>query len=195
MLADEFNCDVSGIDMSHEFIRTATELSRIIKLNGRIKFVQGDALELPYDDQSFDVVWTQHVQMNIEDKEKFYSEIHRVLKTGGSLVYYDIFKKNKELITYPVPWANDASLSFLGTISNMESILKSLEFSQTQTSYHTLKAIEFLRNSFERSKKKGPPNLGLNVLMGTSTMEKLSNVMRGLQENKIELQSGIYIKK
>ena len=32
MLADEFNCKVSGIDMSHEYIRTARKLSEIIKL-------------------------------------------------------------------------------------------------------------------------------------------------------------------
>ncbi len=66
MLADEFNCNVSGIDMSHEFIRTAQKLSELVELNGTIEFVQGDALDLPFQDGSFDVVWTQHVQMNIE---------------------------------------------------------------------------------------------------------------------------------
>lgn len=68
MLADEFNCNVYGIDMSHEFIRTANKLSEIIQLNGKTDFVQGDALNLPYKDGTFDVVWTQHVQMNIEEK-------------------------------------------------------------------------------------------------------------------------------
>jgi len=95
-LADEFNCKVHGIDMSHEFIRTAQELTRLVNLDNQTEFVQGDALALPYKDASFDVVWTQHVQMNIENKNQFYSEVKRVLKTGGTFIYYDIFKKNNE---------------------------------------------------------------------------------------------------
>ncbi len=194
MLADEYNCHVSGIDMSHEFIRTAQKLSELVKINGTTDFVQGDALDLPYDNGSFDVVWTQHVQMNIENKKKFYSEINRVLKCGGSLIYYDIFKKNKEDVNYPVPWADDKSVSFLGTISKMENILKELGFSKTQTTDQSEMAIAFFNDAFEKMKIHGPPKLGLNVLMGVSTKEKLGNVLKGLEENKIELQSGIYKK-
>jgi len=194
MIADEFNCDVSGIDMSHEFIRTAQRLSQITKLNGTTEFVQGDALHLPYEDASFDVVWTQHVQMNIEDKERFYAEISRVLKSGGSLIYYDIFKKEKGEVNYPVPWANNKSVSFLGTSPNMNIILYELGFSKTKTTDETEKAKIFLGNLFEKIKKHGPPKLGLNVLMGASTKEKLGNILTGLNEDQIELQSGIYTK-
>lgn len=194
MLADEFNCRVSGIDMSHEYIGTAQKLSEIVKLNGNTEFVQGDALDLPYEDESFDVVWTQHVQMNIEDKAKFYSEINRVLKDSGSLIYYDIFKKVNEDVNYPVPWANDKSVSFLGTIENMDRILEDLGLRKEQTTDQTAEAVGFLSNLFEKMKINGSPKLGLNVLMGASTNEKLGNVLIGLEENKIELQSGIYMK-
>ena len=194
MLADEFNCNVSGVDMSHEFIRTAQKLSELIKLNGKTEFVQGDALNLPYEDGSFDVVWTQHVQMNIEDKVRFYSEINRVLKNNGSLIYYDIFKKNNKDVSYPVPWANNASVSFLQTIANMDLILNNLGLSKTKTTCQTEGAITFLHDLFKKIETNGPPKLGLNVLMGVSTKEKLGNVQEGLEENKIELQSGIYMK-
>ena len=85
MLAEEFNCTATGIDLSNEYIRTATGLSKLVKLDDKTTFIQGDATELPFDDNVFDVVWTQHVQMNIPDKIKFYSEIFRVLKPGGTL--------------------------------------------------------------------------------------------------------------
>ena len=124
MLADEFNCDVSGVDMSREFIRTAKKLSDLIQHNGKTEFTQGDALNLPYKDGSYDVVWTQHVQMNIEEKLKFYSEISRVLNSKGTLIYYDIFKTDKGEITYPVPWANNKSVSHLGTISKYGNYFK-----------------------------------------------------------------------
>ena len=102
MLADTYNCLTTGIDLSNEYIRTAQKLSQLVKLESKTSFVQGDATSLPFDDQSFDVVWTQHVQMNVPDKQKFYSEVKRVLKTGGFFLYYDILKNNDESVSYPM---------------------------------------------------------------------------------------------
>ncbi len=194
MLADEFDCNVYGIDMSEEYIRTAKKLSELVRLDEKTNFVKGNALELPYENRFFDVVWTQHVQMNVEDKNKFYAEISRVLKDDGILVYYDIFKINNKDLIYPVPWANDPSVSFLGTTSNMDNILKKLGFANNQKTNQSDKAIEFLKNLFEKIKKNGPPKLGLNVLMGTSTKEKLGNILTGIEDGAIELQSGVYKK-
>ncbi len=194
MLADEFNSKVTGIDISHEFIRTAQKLSELVGLRNKTEFIQGDALDLPFDNESFDVVWTQHVQMNINDKTRFYSEIKRVLTDKGILIYYDIFKKDKEDVDYPVPWADYPSVSFLNTITVMDKILKDLGFTKMQTTDQTYKAIQFLKSLFEKIKKDGPPKLGLNVLMGDSTKVKLGNILKGLEENKIVLQSGIYQK-
>ncbi len=194
MLADEFNCIPTGIDINHEYIRTARKLSELVGLEDTTSFIQGDALDLPFENGSFDVVWTQHVQMNINDKVEFYSEINRVLTEKGIIIYYDIFRKAKADVDYPVPWANDASVSFLDTITNMEEILEDLGFISLHTNNQTDKAIQFLNNLFENFKANGSPKLGLNVLMGDSTRLKLNNILKGLEENKIILQSGIYKK-
>ncbi len=194
MLADDFNCKVTGIDLSHEFIRTASALSQLVGLQDKTEFVQASALDLPLEDASFDVVWTQHVQMNIKNKSKFYSEIDRVLSTKGTFVYYDIFRKNGEDVDYPVPWADDASLSFLDTPANMQCILRELGFRKIQSTDQTYEGSQFLMGLFENLRKNGPPKIGLNVLMGASTKEKLVNILKGLDEEKILLQSGIYKK-
>lgn len=65
MLADEFNFQVTGIDLSETFIRTAIALTELVGLSDRITYLQGDATNLPFADQSFDLTWTQHVQMNV----------------------------------------------------------------------------------------------------------------------------------
>ena len=72
MLADEFNCQTTGIDLSEVYVNTATQLSKLVGFESKTQFVQGDATQLPFPDGSFEVVWTQHVQMNIENKKKFY---------------------------------------------------------------------------------------------------------------------------
>jgi len=194
MLADEFNCEVTGIDMSHEFILTARKLTTLVGLNDKTEFIQGDALELPFENGSFDAVWTQHVQMNISDKGRFYSEIARVLSDKGIFIYYDIFRKSKDDLDYPVPWANDPSISFLGSILNMDTILNNLGFKKVLATDQTENALTFFSAMFERSNKNGRQKLGLDVFMGDSSPEKFGNLLKGLKENKIVLQSGIYKK-
>jgi len=195
MLAEKYNCRVTGIDLSHEYIRTAQGLSKLVGLQDKTDYIQTNALELPFESGSFDVVWTQHVQMNIQHKLKFYSEIERVLNDSGALIYYDIFRKGSGDIHYPVPWADEPSVSFLNTTENMNDILERLCFKNLLTTDQTYKGILFLQGLFEKIKKYGPPKLGLNVLMGGSTKEKLGNILKGLEDGQIILQSGIYVKR
>ncbi len=195
MLADEYNCQVTGIDLSHEYIRTAKGLSALVGLQNKTDYIRSNALELPFDNGSFDVVWTQHVQMNVRHKLKFYSEIERVLTEQGTFIYYDIFRTDIGEVNFPVPWADYASASFLGTSSNMDDILERLCFKNLLTSDETHKGILFLQDLFKKVKMNGVPKLGLNVLMGSSTKEKLMNILLGLKEDQIVLQSGIYKKR
>ena len=62
---------------------------------GRVGVHQGSALDLPFSDDTFDVVWMQNVGMNIADKRKLYGEIYRVLKTSGQVI-----------LTTPAAWSD-----------------------------------------------------------------------------------------
>lgn len=194
MLADEFECAVTGIDLSHEFIITAQKLSALLGLTKKTSFLQADALNLPFADASFEVVWTQHVQMNIADKTKFYSEISRVLNDGGTFLYYDIFKQGNKEVSYPMPWAGTAGISFLEQATNIENILSGLGLIKEEITDQTEKGIVFFENLLKKSSLAGPPKIGLNLLMGATTKDKLTNLLHALKERKIILQSGIYIK-
>jgi len=194
MLADEFDCETIGVDLSEEFIRTATKLSELVGLSNKTEFICGDATKLPFKNKSFNAVWTQHVQMNILDKGKFYSEMHRVLENNGTFIYYDIFKNSDEEVNYPMPWANEPKISFLTRVNNMETILNQLGFSKIQSTNETNNGIVFFKKLLEKIKEFGPPKLGLNVLMGETTKSKIVNLLNGLKEGKIILQSGMYKK-
>jgi len=194
MLADEFNCNTTGIDLSKEFIKTAINLSKLVGLDTSTSFLQGDATNLPLKDNSFDVVWTQHVQMNISNKEKFYTEIDRVLRNNGTFIYYDIFKKGNDQVNFPMPWANKTEISFLSPPTEMNTILNNLGYKQLQSSNETENGIIFFEKLLKKIAENGPPKLGLNVLMGTTTKEKITNLLNALKEDKIILQSGFYKK-
>jgi len=74
--------------------------------------VDGGALALPFPDNAFDVATLIHVGMNIEDKAKLCSEVHRVLRPGSLFGIYDVMKTGDGELTYPVPWATTAESSF-----------------------------------------------------------------------------------
>ncbi|MEP2936463.1 MAG: class I SAM-dependent methyltransferase [Gilvibacter sp.] len=193
-LADEYNCITTGIDLSDAYVRTATLLSKLVGLENKTNFVQGDASCLPFDDESFDAVWTQHVQMNIPDKDTFYSEIYRVLKPNGYLLYYDIFSTGTQKVSYPMPWAGKEEHSFLVSNLQMEELVKSLGFSELDKQDQTPAGIAFFKDFIAKLGLSGPPKLGLNVLMGESTKPKLFNLYTHLDKGVLMLQSGVFIK-
>ena len=89
-LATKFGCKVTGIDLTPEFIDVARDLNARVGLGDTIDLRVADALDLPFPDASFDVVWTQHVSMNIADKPGLYAELGRVLRPGGRLAFFDV---------------------------------------------------------------------------------------------------------
>lgn len=195
MLADEYGCMVTGIDLTAAYVETAARLSELTGLNNRTKFIHGNALQLPFPPGSFEVVWTQHVQMNIAEKEQFYTGIARVLQPGGRFVYYDIFSAGPSSLYFPVPWADDAAISHLITTHKLSSLLQHAGLEQTGTADQTAAGIAFLEKVLTRFRRQGLPPVGLHLLMGNNALEKLTNLLRNLQEGKIVLESGICVKR
>jgi ubiquinone/menaquinone biosynthesis C-methylase UbiE len=194
LLADEYGCNVTGIDITEAFIRAAIQLTELVHLEQKAKFLQADALQLPFEDNYFDAAWTQHVQMNIEDKERFYSEIYRVLKPGGRFIYYDIFSKNGEPIHFPVPWADDASISFLISPVQLEQLLTPLGFKKIQTKDQIAAGMQFFTELFDKMSKGETPAISLPLIIGATTKEKFQTLYRNFKEDKLVLQSGMYVK-
>lgn len=195
MLADVFDCTVTGIDLCTEYVRTAIKLSELLDLNGLTTFIQGDATQLPFENNVFHVVWTQHAQMNIPDKNRLYSEIHRVLKPNGYFIYYDIFKSGDGEVIYPMPWATTKEQSFLFKVENLQNILISLGFAKIKKTEQTQPGIAFFEKLFAKANKARPSKIELDILMGETTKLKLSNLINHLKNGELELQSGIYQKK
>jgi ubiquinone/menaquinone biosynthesis C-methylase UbiE len=79
--------DVTGLDINPDAIAIAKDLS-ILQEASNIKFVQGDALNLDFNDETFDVVNDTFVFHHFEKsaRKKYAREIRRVLKRGGIFV-------------------------------------------------------------------------------------------------------------
>ena len=67
-IAHEYGCRVTGIDLTEEYCRTATVLAERVGLSDLVNYRQGDALDLPFPDATFDLIWTQrNVVRNLQE--------------------------------------------------------------------------------------------------------------------------------
>lgn len=85
-LAQKFNAHAVGITLSPVQASRATERAQEAGLASEVQFQVADALEMPFADDSFDLVWSMESGEHMPDKEKFLQECYRVLKVGGTFL-------------------------------------------------------------------------------------------------------------
>lgn len=185
--AKEFGCRVTGIDLTDEYCRAAAMLSAKVGLTDLVDFRQGDATALPFADGEFDVVWTEHVAMNIPDKPRLYKEMYRVLKPGGTLAVYDVLAGPTGPVLFPVPWARTPDTSFLVQPGELRRLLEDAGFTISDWSDTTEVARAWFVALAEKIRKEGFPPLGFHVLMGADFQAMAQNQGRNLQEGRIVL--------
>ncbi len=120
---------VTALDPTRRFCNLNAELCRRSRLDDKVEVVCGDARQMPIDDGQFDVVWTQAVWPNIDDKQAMLSEMHRVLKAGGRLALFEVVSgPRRGDLHYPVPWANGPAESFLVSSDELRRLAESASF-------------------------------------------------------------------
>ncbi|TDV33662.1 methyltransferase family protein [Paraburkholderia caballeronis] len=194
-LAATYGCTVRGIDLSPPFVEAATFLAERAGLSGKVAYQCADALDLPFDDESFDVAWTQHVAMNIADRAALYRETSRVLRPGGRFAIFDVVAASDAPLHYPVPWARRPEASFLVSAQQMDRLLTEQGFRSLSQVDSTQAGIAwFAERQKARAGQSEPPVLGLPLAMGPGFGEMTANLARNLREGRAALVQAIYEK-
>jgi SAM-dependent methyltransferase len=127
-LALEFGCHITVIDLTESYIHAGRMLTSFMKLDDRVTLQVGDALDLPFDDNSFDAVWTQNSGMNIADKEKLYAGFHSLIRPNGLLVIQEPMSGPNQPPVFPVMWSRDGSNNFLRKPEQMRGMIEAAGF-------------------------------------------------------------------
>lgn len=88
-LAQKYGCKVIGLDATQKMIDEAIKRTKNKPISNLIEYKLGNALDLPFKSETFDVVWGQDAWCYITDKERLISESYRVLKPGGTIAFTD----------------------------------------------------------------------------------------------------------
>lgn len=193
-LAYETGCRVTGIDLSDEYIDTAVQLTELLKMHKQVQFQACSALELPFDDSSFDGIWSLQMNMNVEDKLAWLQETYRVLKPGGRAIFYEVCGNTHSPLYFPVPWAQDASMSFLVSPDLFRNTLTSAGFDIEVWTNKT----DLARQAFAGAKlpeaEPSLPELGVYLLVGDDIQFKAYNLHRNLEEERVSLIETLAVK-
>jgi ubiquinone/menaquinone biosynthesis C-methylase UbiE len=166
---------VTGIDLTEEFVLVAESLTRLLKLDQQPRFLQASALKLPFEARTFDGAYTIHVAMNISDKAGVFREVARVLKPGARFSIYDLMRTGEGPLTFPVPWAQTPETSFVATLDDYLQGLEQAGFRVEHQRNRRQFALDFMQRAMAQS-TSGPPTLGVQVLMGEQAPVMLKNV-------------------
>jgi sarcosine/dimethylglycine N-methyltransferase len=182
LIAAERRARVTAVDLTAEYCDVATWLNDAVGLGGMIDVRGADVTGLPFDDASFDVVISQHVQMNIADKRRLYAEARRVLAPGGRLALWDVTAGSGGPLHLPVPWATSPEQSHLVTPGQLAELVREAGFATAHWNDLT-EPTESAMRAFLASEQ---PALGLHVFV-PDFRAKAQNLVRNLAEGRARL--------
>jgi sarcosine/dimethylglycine N-methyltransferase len=191
LLATRLRCQVTVLERTPEFVEVGAMLSERMDLAGLVHFREGDALDMPFEDARFDAVWTQHSTMNVADKERLYSEIHRVLRRGGRLAMHEVLAGPVQPVRFPAPWSRDGSTSFLLPAAGLRALIASCGFRELVWQDTTEASASWF-------KRTAPvlgttlPALSLRLILGEDIQRALHLQRVNFEERRIEVAQATF---
>ncbi|MFI1031518.1 SAM-dependent methyltransferase [Streptomyces sp. NPDC020951] len=191
-LAQHAGVDVTGVDLTEEYVDVARRLTDRVGLADRVRFQQGDVTALSFPRASFDRAWMLHVGMNIEDKARLFTEISRVLTDNGLFIVYDVMLLgDPTLVSYPLPWASEPEHSFLARPEEYRSLLRKAGFDIVAEHDHRTQAVRLLRAAGDAHRRNSTPHhpaggdtppAPINVAMGADASTKVAKALQNIEE-------------
>jgi ubiquinone/menaquinone biosynthesis C-methylase UbiE len=193
-LASQHRCSVVGLDITPGYVALARRLSSLVALDHLTAFTVGSAEAMAFDDAAFDLVWSEHVQMNVKDKDRLVQESCRVLKPRGRLVMHEVFRGPQGDPYLPAPWASDASASFIIEAKEMREHLEHTGWQLLKWRDVTEVSREWFGKLRTRMSTTGPPMLGIHLLLGPDGLEKIRNIGRSLEDGRATVIQAVFEK-
>jgi SAM-dependent methyltransferase len=181
---------VWGIELSEPIFETAVALTSMVGLADRVRFTLGNALKMPYEERTFDVVVMQHCAMQVTEKQKLFGECARVLRTGGSLVLHEFFLGTGGEPLFPLAWATEPAMSALEMFEETSVLLTRLGFAAGSLLDQRPIAISFyagLVAKLQEAVADGAGFRGKSVEEASNSLRIFDSMLKNFRENRVRL--------
>lgn len=127
------NASLTGLEISGSMIRIANENARQYGLDDRVRYVQGNGMLMPFDENSFDAVFSNGSMHEWEDPVKVFDEISRVLKPNGIFCISDMRRNVSPVLKWMIYFSTKpkeirpgflSSLNAAYTLGELDDLLK-----------------------------------------------------------------------
>ena len=182
-VADRHRCQVTGIDLTREYVEAGKVLCAWVGLGERVSLRHADALSIPFPDGAFSAAYMLHVGMNIADKAGLFAEVARVLRPGARFGVYDVMRTGGGELQYPLPWATTHETN---AVAEPEQYRRALAAAGLQILSERSRA-DFALAYFDqlRSRMAAPGPLGLHILMGDRRQDQVRNMIENISAGRI----------
>ncbi len=123
-LVTKYGVTVKGVDATKTMLQKARERTKAAKLDHAIEFFEGNAMDLPFKKDSFDVAWGQEAWCYVSDKDRLLKEAYRVLKPGGMIGFTDWIITGKITPQELDPLYDSMCFPYMETFQGYQELLK-----------------------------------------------------------------------
>jgi SAM-dependent methyltransferase len=153
LLAERFDAAfVTGIDVEDQLVEMARDLASRRGLSRRVEFRTVEPGPLPFNDGSFELVFSKDAMVHVADKVALYGEVNRVLAAGGEFRAGDWFWA-KDAQNHPVvrEWLGVGPLQFAFTTPvEAEAALKAAGLRNVSVNDRRAELVASNRKTLER---------------------------------------------
>ncbi len=136
-LASTFGCSCVNVNISETENERGRRMNREQGLDDLVEVVDGDFENVPCDDATFDVVWSQDAFLHSGDRRKVMQEVARVLKPGGQFVFTDPMMADDCPEDVLQPILDRIHLETMGSPAFYRETLKELGFEEVTFEDHS----------------------------------------------------------
>lgn len=181
LLAQSFDTHVHGIDIDSESCMIAQLINEHLEMPQMPQFHVADILSFQ-PQQAYDAAYMIHSSMPIKDKQALYNKIHSLLKPGGHLGLYEVYKTGTtDSVTYPVPWARSIGQSFLETAEEAKTRLQESGFTVTLNTDYSNQALPKTEDALFYVSQNEQAAKATTIVLGTTFWQKLENLHNALK--------------
>lgn len=187
--AVEHQCQMVACDINQDYIQAAKMLNHALIPAPNCQYQVANSLGLPFANNTFDFILSQHGMMSIADKDGLMQEARRVLKDSGDFLIHEIYlspaAKSQE-IHYPTPWAAQRQDSYLQTWGAFLDQAQRLGWYLVAQENQTLNSLKWLQ---EAAINDAASSFNARLTLGPKARTMHNNMMFNLQQELIEVRT------